>query len=311
MIDRNFRPRAARAYVARSLAMGLAAMATACATDPYVQGVGLNPDEQALQKDKAPAGSIAAMLRVAKATRRAGDYPSAINVLKRAHDMDSNNMEVMAELGETLSAVGAYNEAREVYERAVEIKKDGVLQADARILRGYGNALVALSEPSLAITRYEQALKLSADAATYNGLGVARDINGDSAGAEEAYRKALEVDPSNANAAANLALSLALVGKYQDGINTLAPIIRLGRSTPRVRANMALIYGLAGRLADARVVLRMDFDERTVANNIAYYENLRGLSVTARREAVLGVRHIVPGQSAAMPEMKKPAPAKK
>lgn len=275
-----------------AVTLGLAV--AGCASDPYAQGVGLNDRESKVAEEQPNPTAARAMLRVATATRGAGDYASAINVLKRAHKLAPTDVEILVELGESLAAVRAFNEAREI------LNKAAILQpGNTRASRGLANALVALSEPALALTRYRQALAIKKEAATYNGLGVTLDILNDRAAAEDAYRAGLALEPHNLSLVGNAALSLALQGKHQAAIDLIAAELRVGHSNPRLRQNLALVYGLAGRHADARAVLRIDLDEGAVRNNISYYEMLRGLRPESRRETVLGRRSVVIGKDVA------------
>lgn len=283
-------------------AIGL--LLAACASDPYGESVALTAREKQIAAEQPNAAAAAALLRVAAATRAAGDYASAINVLKRAHKLAPDDTDIAIELGESLAAVRAYDEAREMMVAAIKLQP-----RETRALRGLANALVALSEPALAITRYHEALAIRPEAATYNGLAVALDILNDGAGAEEAYRSGLALDPHNPSLIGNLALSLALQGRHKDAIDLVAAELRAGRSTARLRQNLALVYGLAGRTDDARALLRIDLDPVSVRNNIAYYEMLRGLKPGSRRDTVLGRRAIVASKDIAGGSSVPPAKA--
>ncbi len=291
-----------RVRLALPVAIGLAVMVAGCANDPYADSAAMTPQEQEMPP---PQGAAAALLRVAQATRAAGDYTSSVNVLKRAHAVAPDDVAVSIELSETLAMVGAYNEARDVLVKTVTASPH-----DTRVIRDLGNVLVALSEPELAIGRYREALKIKPEAATYNGLGVALDVIGKAKEAQDAYRAGLELDAGNASLTGNLGLSLALAGDTKEAIDVIARELRAGRTTARLRQNLALVYGLAGRNRDARAILRIDLDEATVRNNIAYYEMLRGLPAERRRETVLGVRRVVQGpETAAAVPAKPDAPA--
>ena len=296
-------PRPARRGLILPLALGVGLLVSSCAAnDPYAKSVGLTPAEKEIQPENN-AVAAAALLRVALATRAAGDYASAINVLKRALTIAPQDGNILLELGESLSAVRAYNEAHEILIRAVELKP-----ADTRALRGLANTLVALSEPALAVTRYNEALALKPEATTYNGLGVALDALNDPKGAEAAYRAGLALDERSNSIIGNLGLSLALQGKTAEAAKLMARELRLGRSTPRLRHNLAMVYGLNGQMNDSRTILRIDLDERAVMNNIAYYEILRGLDPARRRQAILAKRSIV-ASTEPLPPLTVPAPA--
>ncbi len=299
-------PHARRRRFIAPLAVGLGLIAAGCAsTDPYAESVARGDGEREMSREEPNAAAAAALLRVAGATRAAGDYASAINVLKRAHRFAPADAEILIELGESLAAVRAYNEAREVLARAVDLAP-----RNTRALRGLANALVALSEPALALSRYHQALDARKEAATYNGLGVALDILNDPKGAAEAYRAGLALEPRNLSLVGNAALSAALQDDRTRAIDLIAAELRAGNSTPRLRQNLALVYGLEGRFDDARALLRIDLDEGSVRNNIAYYEMLRGLSPVSRRDTVLGRRSVVIAGNVAGPPPAPEAAAK-
>lgn len=286
------RPGPRRRALIVPVAIGVSLMASACATDPYVASVPMTASDEARELETPNSGAAAALKRVAIATRAAGDYASAINVLKRAHKLAPQDTMILLELGESLAAVGAYNEAREIMAKAQAAAPD-----ETRALRGLANALLALAEPAMALGHYEAALAIRPEAASFSGLGVTLDALGRPEEAETAYRAGLALDSRNAALIGNLGLSLALRERGPEAIELIAAELRDGRSTPKLRQNLALIYGLAGRLRDAATVLRIDLDDRTVRNNLAYYEMLRGLSPRQRRETVLGTRSVVASQT--------------
>ncbi|MBT4005746.1 MAG: tetratricopeptide repeat protein [Rhodospirillales bacterium] len=275
-----------RLYQKRLLLLGMASLMTGCATtDPAIRNAGNDPIEQMTTR---PGGTAGALSRVARAMRDAGDPYSAINVYKRAHAADPENGAILVELAETLAAAGAYDEARNIMAKAVRIEP-----TNTRAIRGFANILISMGEPALAIPYFEEAITIHAQAATHNGHGVALDQINKPAEAKAAYRAGLSLAPGNASLKGNLALSLALTGDHDGAIALLSKMVRQGASTPRIRQNLALIYGLVGRNTNARILLRIDLDERSVANNIAYYEMVRGMASAERRKAVLGIRTTV------------------
>lgn len=303
------RPGPRRALIV-PVAIGVSLMVSACATDPYVGSVPMTAADEARETETPNSGAAAALKRVAIATRAAGDYASAINVLKRAHKLAPQDTMILLELGESLAAVGAYNEAREIMAKAL-----AAAPHETRALRGLANALLALAEPALALGHYEAAIAVHPEAASYSGLGVALDALGRADEADTAYRAGLALDARNPALIGNLGLSLALRDRGPEAIELIAAELRNGRSTAKLRQNLALVYGLAGRMRDAATVLRIDLGTRAVRNNLAYYEMLRGLSAQQRRETVLGSRSIVASQTSAtaltVPRPKAPPKSEK
>ena len=94
------------------------------ASDPYKDSVYKSAEDLEREMHPGESGSALALARVARKTRAAGDPRSAINVYRRAHQISPRNVRILVELGETLASVGAFEEAREVLARAVEIESN-------------------------------------------------------------------------------------------------------------------------------------------------------------------------------------------
>ena len=77
--------------------------------------------------------------------------------------------------------------------------------------RGYARVLLGLNRPDTAILHYRAALAADAnDIQSYNGLGVAYDLNGQHEAAQAAYRDGLRIAPDSMLLRNNYGLSLAL-----------------------------------------------------------------------------------------------------
>lgn len=253
--------------------MAVAGLLSACAADPFVDNVRATPEEKRVQQSQqsgALSGSAAALMRVGNATRARGDYATAVTIYRRVADLAPTNSEPYLAMGDALMAIGAYNDAVSAYHGA--ISRGATVDA----YRGLGNALVSLDQPALALTQYEEAIRLAADDVRgYSGKGVALDMMGQYDAAQEVYREALGIAPDNKTILNNLGLSLAFSGKHDEAIEILRPIALDPAGTPRQRQNLALAYGMAGDMAAAARIARMDLDEASVQKNLAYYQILR------------------------------------
>jgi Flp pilus assembly protein TadD len=109
-------------------------------------------------------------------------------------------------------------------------------------------------------------------------MGVAHDKLGDHKAAQAFYRTGLTHEPGYLNMHNNLALSLALVGQYDEAIKIMRRVAADPRAGSRQRLNLALVYGLAGDSESAASVARIDLDERSVGKNLAYYRTLRAMN---------------------------------
>jgi len=260
----NSPTRRARTYTAALLT---AALMAGCAPDPLADSI--HPGGGSVV---GPFAKAAALARVAASSMAAGDLATATGLYRQAHGLDPGNSDHLIGLGRTLAKLGQFEEAAEAFNRAAARAPDNV---DAK--HGYGNALIALDRPSAALSQFEAALALREQARSYNGIGVAHDMLGDYVAAEAYYRTALVLEPSNLTVRNNLALSLAVTGKFAEAIAILRRAITDPRAGARHRLNLALVYGLAGESAAAAEIARIDLDEESVMRNLAYYQTLRAL----------------------------------
>jgi Flp pilus assembly protein TadD/cell division protein FtsN len=232
----------------------------------------------------APEQTSDTMLKVADETRAGGDLGNAVGLYRRAHELAPRDPVPLARAGETLAQMQAYTEAADAYQTALSIAPD-----DPDLHRGFGNVLLALGKPQLALAHLEiAASKNSGDARIYNALGVAHDLAGRHDLAQQDYRRGLALAPEQQSLRNNLGLSQALSGDFNGGIATLSDLVSRPGSTARNRQNLALVYGLAGDTTHAALVARSDLDEAAVRNNLAYFTLLRSLDDVGRTAAILG-----------------------
>ncbi len=245
-----------------------AAVMAGCAPDPLAESVHVGRGVAG-----GPGGKAGALARVAAASLEAGDLATAAGLYRQAHSLDSENVEHLIGLGTTLAKLGQFDEAAETFDLAV---KSAPYNVDAK--HGYGNALIALDRPEIALSQFEAALSLREESRILNGIGVAHDLIGDHAAAQAHYRTALVLEPANLTIRNNLALSLGVAGKYAEAIAILRRAVTDPRAGVRQRLNLALVYGLAGQSAAAAEIARIDLDEESVMRNLAYYRTLRALN---------------------------------
>jgi Flp pilus assembly protein TadD len=245
----------------------MAAIGAGCASDPLAESVHIGQGVA-----RGSGGKAGALARVAAASLAGGDLATASSLYRQAHSLDPGNTRYLIGLGTTLARLGQFEEAAETFDRAVKADPGN---ADA--MHGYGNALIALDRPDAAVSQFEAALSLKEEARSLNGIGVAHDMMGDHVAAQAHYRTALVLEPANLTVRNNLALSLAVAGKFDQAIAILRRAITDPRSGARHRLNLALVYGLAGESAAAAEIARIDLDEESVMRNLAYYRTLRAL----------------------------------
>lgn len=271
--------RAARALCAAMVAAGPAL--AGCAYDATSDSFDAASSSAAADNE----GAVGSMMRVAEAAHKTGNLSTAVNLYRRAHAAAPAWVEPLLRLGAVLTDAGAANDAAEAYRAA--LAQDG---ENRQALRGLGEAFLALGQPGMAVSQYRAALSLAEEAESYSGLGVSLDMSGDHPGAQEAYLMAMNLEPDSPVLRNNLALSLAFDGQFEDAVSYLIELVESPQATVQHRQNLALIYGLAGRMRDAARVARMDLDEGSVQRNLAYYELLRGLERNAQRVGAIGIQ---------------------
>lgn len=141
------------------------------------------------------------------------------------------------DLGDAQAAAGFFGRAEEVHP-ASPVPKAGM-----------GAALVMTGDPSAALVQFARAVQLGASAASIGAeRGLAYDLLGNHVAAQSDYRAALSgLDRDEARR--RLALSLAITGKTEEALATLAPLS--ARGDPGAARCRALVLALAGDVEGA------------------------------------------------------------
>jgi Flp pilus assembly protein TadD len=228
------------------------------------------------------------LMRIGAAAHADGDLATALGIYRRAAGMAPGATAPLVGSGNTLVELGRYNDAIAAYNSALARNEH-----DPEALRGLARAYLMTGKPELAgrplAVAYSQTPN---DPKLLELIGVADDLVGQHAAAQKRYRRGLQLLPRDPALSLDLALSLAVTGRYDEAIAILRPIAMAVVSTPHERQTLALIYGLEGNDRAAADMARLDLDPASVQRNIAYYDSLRRMSPKARTRAIqsLGMR---------------------
>ncbi len=190
---------------------------------PFSQGASLpaSPGGDALRLN-------AALARLARDPRDVPALIDAGNAALATHDLDA--------------AIGFFKRASQIAPR------------NPQALSGLAGALLQNDDPVGAIAMFDQAEVAGArDASVAADRGLAHDLVGDTAGAQQFYRQSLEqrTDPETAR---RLALSLAISGDASGAEATLRPLLQgQDRAGWRVRA---FVFAITGRVDEAVTVAK-------------------------------------------------------
>ena len=110
----------------------------------------------------------------------------------------------------------------------------------------------------------------------WNNLGIARDLQGHHEGAQIAYRQCLGIDPQNSAAVVNLALSLAMGGRADEGVRILGPLATSANASVKMRHDYAVTLALAGRQGEAEEILSADLSPEEVRQALDSVNSARG-----------------------------------
>jgi len=202
----------------------------------------------------APSGSIGTnTLNVADAAIAGGDPNMALSVSQSILANDPNNVNALVHEGDAYYALDRCPAAEAAFQLAL---KNDARSSVAEV--GLGRCLLK-TDPHAAEQAFEAAAQNDpGDANALNDLGIARDLQGNFAGAVDPYQRALLANPSLTAAEVNLGLSLALSGHGEEALQYLGPLAMGEGATPKIREDYAAALVAIGRDDKARQVLAVD-----------------------------------------------------
>jgi Flp pilus assembly protein TadD len=211
------------------------------------------------------------VLRLARAARAAGDLASAVSLYRTVLAGQPDDVDLAIEFADTLQDAGAFDEAIDAYG-----KVNAVMPPRLTALLGLARVHLALEQPDKAFAFAESARALAPNDVRVLVLrGVALDMLGRHPEAQGSYRAAMQAAPRSVAARNDLALSLALGGQYREAIEILTPMAKSTTAPPRVRQNLALVYGLMGDRARAAELSRVDLDKPSTEANLRFFDYAR------------------------------------
>ena len=257
-----------RVPLAAVVALGLAACAGTAPRQTEFHG---SPVAAALTAIDDGAGLD---LRLARATRNAGDLASAANLYREAMTRNPGNPQIAIELGDVLIDSGQPEQAIDLFGTISGDKARPDIDIHAE--RGIGRAYLVMQNAQAALDHFVVARgKAPQDPRTLVDCGVALDLLRRHAEAQESYRAALRVAAHDTGARNDLALSLALTQHYDAALEVIVPVARSASATPQIRQNLALIYGLKGDGNAADALSRVDLDAAATNSNVKLFAALR------------------------------------
>jgi Flp pilus assembly protein TadD len=189
-------------------------------------------------------------LRVADAALAAGAPEVALRVADLTLTREPHNTRALIAKGDALYAMGERDMARAMYRTAVATDP-----ASVAAQLGLGRTLIPSDLAAAEAAFLAATAREPNNVAALSNLGVARDLQGHHAEAQDAYRQALLVAPETTDVKVNLGLSLALSGGRDAALRVLRDVAMQSGATQDRRKELAAALVVAGDEAEARRVL--------------------------------------------------------
>ena len=181
-------------------------------------------------------------LRVAAVAEASGQTDIALSIYAAAAAAEPGKAEAQAHFAAALLRAGDTARADEVLSRALSRHPD-----DPALLNQLGRLRLRTEATEAALSLFDRLLaSVPRNASGLDGRGVALDLLGRHAEAQQSYRAALAVAPSSITAGNNLAMSLMLTGRPAEARELLQVLARRSGAPPRVAVNLAVARAAAG-----------------------------------------------------------------
>jgi tetratricopeptide (TPR) repeat protein len=207
--------------------------------------------------------------------------PKAVEALERARQLKPDDYEIRYDLGSALAKTGKTNEAIEQltaaekinsnyadvhYQLALQLRKQGDVtrsKQEMQIFQGLKNQ----------VNEETSAGNLNNEGNRLLGEGKVRE-------AAEAYRKAVQLDPNNAQWHYNLSLALAKLGDKEGEKGALEKALKLDPNLATAHNDLGFVYLSEGKMNEAerefRAALEIDPRFAEAQNNLGVVYNQQG-----------------------------------
>lgn len=201
---------------------------------------------------------------------RAADARRDLEGLRERFRANQSNPEIALQYGKALRESGQRSQSVAVLEQATiaNPSNKGLLAGYGRALADNGNFQQAFDVLTRAHTPEDPDPHiLSAQGAVLDQLGRHEE-------AQQYYASALKIVPDEPSVLSNLGLSYLLVNNLLKAEETLRRAHERDNRNSRVRANLALVVGLQGRLSEAENILKADLPPQEGAAKVAALRQL-------------------------------------
>jgi Flp pilus assembly protein TadD len=222
------------------------------------------------------------LVRLAADIEGRGERGTALGLYERAATASGDAADYVR-LGDACVRAGEIGKAIVAYRLAL-----GKDPNDAEATLGLGAALVKKGDYEGGLAALSKAAPIVQTAAAYDRLGVVQTLTGKLHDAEASFETARALAPDDLDITTNLALAAALAGEDERAVPLMQGVVQSSAAEARHRRNLVIIFGLFGRIDEARAAAPAELSPQEVKKLIDRANSIRALKDAKARARALG-----------------------
>jgi Flp pilus assembly protein TadD len=212
-----------------------------------------------------------------------GDPATASALYERAAQ-EQQDAPSFIRLGNARLSSGNYDGAAKAFRQV--LMKD---EHNPEALLGFGTAQLRLGNANSAVNALKQLTPRKEAASTYNKLGTAYTLLGQTSAAEAAFAKALKQEPGNLDIRSNQALAIALGASPERAVALLRDVTRSPLATTGHYRNLLLALVLAGQEREATTLIVPQTSSAQKSRLLEQAQAIKSLRDPAQRAQAVGL----------------------
>lgn len=226
-------------------------------------------------------GEILRLADIAFKTANADQVGASI---KQVIKLYPDHLEVYLRLGQNLNAIGAYEQALQYYNRALELETDNI-----EALSNCGHVLIQLKQYDEAETKLRRALELDPDndGAEYN-MGYIMFYRGNNVESLRHFNRAIKINPADARYHYGLGIVAKKMFSYEAAIKYFSKALEIDPNLEDAHFNIGLLLSSMGNKDQA---IQQYKEELSVNPDSAACHFVLGNEYTHQRNVVDAVEH--------------------
>jgi Flp pilus assembly protein TadD len=240
--------------------------------------------QKILDQTKGPeiTGVKGTLLQQAEDAMKAGETRRAEQMYDQLLSTNSDNAEYQQKLADLRRRNGNFDGALELFDKILVKQPDSI---DAK--EGKALALLGKSEVKAAGDLFGEVLaKDNTRWRSLNAVGILFAVKGMASEANSYFSEAMKHTTHPATVLNNIALTKALVRNFDEAVSTFMDArSKLPAGSPdlaRIDMNLALTYGIMGRIEDAQKISESHLTPEQLYNNLGFYAMLNKDSALAK-----------------------------